>query len=177
MGFFSISGGALHHTMRPAPDAVRLVDNPTFLLPPLITQAHRAFKAWGDAGWSPAPLTPPRVWLTPQGEMAVEYRGDTRPVPLMHVGVAPDLAAWLVMLSQWMETFVVVARARTLWDPEALAGALTFTTPAYLPRELVQRAPGQWEIVAAALAQAVLDGPLPHAQQERYWQNRAATDA
>ena len=175
MSYFSVVDGSLHHTMLPPEDAVRVADGPPFLLPPLISAAHAAFKAWGDAGWSPGPLTPARVWLTPAGVPVVEFRGTQRPAPILHVGVAPDLAAWLVMLCQSMEIFVVIARARAVWTPEELAGALSFMTPAYLPPALVRRSgvdgdAALWTAVASALAQAVADGPLAGTHQDRHWQ-------
>ena len=180
MSYFSVVDGSLHHTMLPPDDAARLADGPVFLLPPLIGAAHAAFKAWGDAGWSPGPLTPAHVWLTPGGTLAVEFRGTARPAPILHVGVAPDLAAWLVMLCQSMEVFVVIARARAVWTPEELAGALTFMTPAYLPPALVRPAGAAgdtalWATVASALAQAVADGPLAGAHQDRHWQQADET--
>ena len=43
------------------------------------------------------------------------------PAPIAHVGLAQELAAWLVMLDKWMETFVVIARARAVWNADELA--------------------------------------------------------
>lgn len=175
MSYFSVSDDTLYHTMRPPADAARFSDGPSILLPPAITAAHHAFNAWAVAGWSPGPLTADRVWLSPRGELAVEFRGETRPATLTHVGIAPDLAAWLLLLSQGMEIFVVVARARSVWTPEVLAGALTFLTPAFLPRQLLQGAAVPWDAVAAALAQAVADGPLPGEHNDRHWQASTQT--
>ncbi len=123
--------------MQPPEGAVQLAVNPQ-LLPPAISDLHSAFAAWGRAGWSPGPLTPVRVWVNAAGALAVEFLGDRRPVPLMQVGSAPDLAAWLVLLNKYMETFVVIARAREVWTVDELAGALGFLSPAYLPPKLVR---------------------------------------
>lgn len=132
------------------------------LLPPLVTTLHRSFQAWGEVGYSPGPVTAARVWFSEDGALAFAH--ERPPKPLLQVGLAPDLAAWLVLLDQRMATFVVVSRARAVWSVEQLAAALTFMTPAFLPRELVLQTPGHsagnWVRVAQAVAAAVADGPL-----------------
>jgi hypothetical protein len=85
--------------------------------------------------------------------------------------LALDLAAWLVLLDKWMETFVVISRARATWTPLELAGALRFTTPPYLPAPLTTEPPDNWTRVAHALSVAIVDGPLAGAPQDRHWQN------
>jgi hypothetical protein len=77
----------------------------------------------------------------------------------MQVGLAPSLAAWFVMLDKWMETYVVLARARTIWSVDELCSALTFLTPAFLPDKLVAHPPNNWERVAQALAIVIADSP------------------
>ena len=146
-----------------------LLGNSQRLLPPLVGALHRSFWAWGQAGLSPAPVIASRVWFGAEGDLAFAFRAGEWPRPLMAVGVAPDLAAWLVLLDKWMETFVVVARARAVWPVAELAAAMTFTTPAFLPRALVQQPPDNWAGVAAALAVAIADGPLAGTSQDRHW--------
>ena len=50
------------------------------------------------------------------------------------------LASWFVLLDKWMETFVVIARARTVWSPNELATAMIFVNPLWLPPISVWRA-------------------------------------
>jgi hypothetical protein len=133
------------------------------LHPPLVTALHRSLQAWGDVGYSPGPIAAANIWFSEDGALAIAK--ETPPKPLMQIGLAPDLAAWLVLLDQSMATFVVVARARALWSVEELAAALTFLTPAFLPRELVEQAPNNCERVAQAVAAAVADGPMATVQK------------
>jgi len=70
-----------------------------------------------------------------------------------------------------METFVVIARARSIWTVGELGAALTFMTPAFLPARLVAQAPDNWARVALALATAVADGPLAGQSADRHWQS------
>jgi hypothetical protein len=151
-----------HATARSAiPVGMRPIGrDPERLLPPRITELHRNFAAWGMIGLSPGPIVPQRVWIDEKGIPAFAFPDTIEPRPLTHVGLAPDLAAWLVLLDKWMETFVVVARARAVWDVAELAGALTFAAPAFLPRALVLTPPENSTRVARSLAQAVADGPL-----------------
>ena len=105
-------------------------------------------------------MLPDRLSVDPNDQLYFEFPKNTRPQPLTQIGPAPDLAGWLVLLDKFMETYVVIARARTLWTPAELAGALSFTTPALLPTTLVDTPPDNWQRVAQALAIAVADGPL-----------------
>lgn len=98
---------------------------------------------------------------------------DTAPAPLAQTGMSTTIAAWLLLIDRWMETFVVVARARTIWSPSELAGALTFITPAFLPAELLQINP-QWDHLAQTLALAVADGPLAGNHSDKKWQSKTA---
>lgn len=127
--------------------------------PPLVTELHRRLRDWGDTGLSPGEIVPDRIWGDEQGALAFRFAGSTFPKPLTHVGLARELAAWLVMLDQWVETFVVVARARAVWPAAELAGALTFMTPVFLPPALQLSDPARWERMAVALAGAVGDIP------------------
>jgi hypothetical protein len=59
-----------------------------------------------------------------------------------------------------METFVIVARARTVWTPAQLASAMIFVNPAWLPNALVAQPPNNWQRVVHALAMAIGEAPL-----------------
>ena len=163
----TVRRGVIRRHAQPPRGFVRLLEHPGLLLPPIVSALHESFFAWGLAGYSPGPVTPERIWCTPQGHVAVAFDDRLTPQPLLQVGQAPDLAAWLVLLDKWMETYVIIARARTIWPPRELAGALTFLTPAFLPASLLAVAPDNWERVATALAIAVLDGPLKSDRPER----------
>lgn len=170
MPSYRIVDGRLVRTPQPPPGMHRLMDRPELLLPPLITDLHLSFRAWGVAGYSPGPVTPERLWIGADGALAMAGPDMAPPKPLMQIGTAPDLAAWLVLLDRWMETFVVIARARAVWSVEELGAALSFLTPAYLPPTLVQNPAMDWARVAHALAEAVADGPLSGSPSNRHWQ-------
>ena len=122
---------------------------------------------------SPGPITPDRIWCSTEGALAIAFDYNAAPRPLAHVGMAQELAAWLVLLDKWMETFVVIARARAVWSVQELAGALTFTSRPFLPAALIYMPPDNWARVAAALAAAVGDGALAGgAQSEQHWQEK-----
>ncbi len=143
------------------------------LLPPAISQLHESLHAWGEMGLSPGPITPDRIWCSTEGALAIAFDYNAAPRPLAHVGMAQELAAWLVLLDKWMETFVVIARARAVWSVQELAGALTFTSRPFLPAALIYMPPDNWARVAAALAAAVGDGALAGgAQSEQHWQEK-----
>ena len=59
-----------------------------------------------------------------------------------------------------METYVVLARARTVWSAQQLAAALPFLSPCMLPRPFAQLPPDNWEEVAYGLAATVLDATV-----------------
>ncbi|MEZ4677895.1 MAG: hypothetical protein R2932_27125 [Caldilineaceae bacterium] len=122
---------------------------------------------------SPGPVVARRIYFNEQGQLAFHFLGNYRPAPLMQVGGAPDLAAWLVLLDKWMETYVILARARTVWSLAELTSALTFLTPAFLPDKLVAHPPDNWERVAQALANSIADGPLGGSPINRHWQGSA----
>lgn len=141
------------------------------LLPPVISRLHASFRAWAEADLSPGLITPDRIWCTPEGALAFTFDDGSAPLPVSHVGAAQELAAWLVLLDKWMETFVVIARARKFWTVQELAGALTFTSRAFLPAALIHMPPDNWERVAVALARAVGEGALADgAHLEKHWQ-------
>jgi hypothetical protein len=170
MSFFYIADGTLTSTTALPPQAHPFTERARQLLPPQISTLHEGFQAWGGAGYSPGPIAPDRLWLTERNQLMVHSAKGSAPRPLMQTGLAADLAAWLVLLDKWMETFVVVARARAVWSVAELAGALTYTTPAYLPPALVKIPPDNWQRVARALAIAVADGPLRGRPSDRHWQ-------
>jgi len=130
------------------------------LAPPVISRLHESLHAWGELGLSPGLITPDRIWCNAEGALAFAFERNAAPPPLSHVGMAQELAAWLVLLDKWMDTFVVIARARAVWSVQELAGALTFTSKPFLPAALVYMPPDNWVRVAAALAAAVGDGEL-----------------
>jgi len=158
--FYSIVAHTVHTTPQPPSSMRPIAAMAGQLLPPTITDLHYGLRAWGEIGLSPGSILPERVWCSSDGLLAFDFAPKRTPAPVAHVGLAQELAAWLVMLDKWMETFVVVARARTVWRADELAGALSFTTPAFLPRALVYMPPDNWERMASALAVAIDDGDL-----------------
>jgi hypothetical protein len=168
--YYCVKDGVLNSAPSPPAGMVRVADAPHTLLPPQVSILHEHFAAWRTAGYAPGPVIPARLWTAADGSLAFAHA--VMPQPLSRVGLAPDLAAWLVLLDKWMETFVVIARARAVWSPDELAGALSFTTTAYLPTELVQLSPENSQRVATALASAIADGPLQGSPQNRHWQEK-----
>jgi hypothetical protein len=168
--FYQVQQGVLRPSTQPDPGLKPINQAGATLLPPAIGELHWAFRQWGELGLSPAPVTAERVWVSLAGALAFHFAPGAAPRPLTHVGLARELAAWLVLLDKWMETYVVVARARKVWRVEDLGGALTFVTPAFLPPALVSQPPDNWERVAHALAIVALDGPMDEsAHAERHW--------
>ncbi len=142
----------------------------TELLPPVISKLHENLHEWGEMNLSPGPMTPDRIWCNSDGALSLIFDDLDSPRALSHVGMAQELAAWFVLLDKWMETFVVIARARAVWSAQELAGALTFTSKPFLPAALIYMPPNNWERVAAALAAAVGDGELRDVgQSEKHW--------
>lgn len=170
--YYTVKDGALHIDTKPPSGAVPLTHHPERLLPPVVTGLHRGFRTWGDMGLSPGQMRPERVWFSGNGILTIRFKVDYDPVSVMQVGPGPDVAAWLVLLDQWMETFVVIARARTVWSVAELASAMTFLSPIFLPTRLLAFAPDSWEQVAQALALAIADGPLKGEPSNLYWQER-----
>ena len=132
-----------------------------WLQPALISDLHLSFARWSAAATWPGPLTPHRVWIDQSGLMAVRFATGA-PSPQPSVGASEGLAQWLVLLDKWMETYVVLARARAVWPLAELGAALPFITPCLLPHPLVKVPPDNWERVARGLAAIVVDGPLPN---------------
>lgn len=163
--YMFVEDGRLRQSSAPLHASLPIDQASQHLLPSVISDLHRSFKAWGDAGLSPGQIVPDRTWVSPNGDLSFSFASGNQPRPLAaNVGQAPDLAAWLVLLDKWMETFVIVARARTLWSLDELGGALSFTTPAFLPPALIALQPDNWQRVARALATALADGQLKHAE-------------
>ncbi len=160
MPYYSVREDSLVANAQPPAGAQRLAQLGQSLLPPVITELHRSLHKWGTLGKRPGLLTADRVWATPEGTLVVYFENGQAPYPLLHVGMAPDMATWFVLLDKWMETFVVVARARTVWTPNQLAAAMIFVNPAWLPHSLVAQPPNNWVRVVRALATAIADGPL-----------------
>ena len=155
--YFEANNGQLVATVTPPAGVAPIATLQQHLLPPQIGELQRSFAAWATSGMSPGLVTPARTWCNADGRLFFIFEGGHTPQPLTHVGLARELAAWLVMLDQWMETFVVVARARSVWRNEELAAALSFMTTAFLPPAL---ATANWQRVAGALAHVVAEGPL-----------------
>lgn len=170
MPYYFIRDNALVSTSQPPAGAQRISQLGTTLLPPIITELHQSLHTWGTLGKRPGLLTADRTWATPEGKLVVYFETGQAPYPLLHVGMGPDMATWFVLLDKWMETYVVVARARTLWTPQELATAMIFVNPMWLPKPLVSQAPNNWLRVVRALAVAVADGPLQGATNNRHWQ-------
>jgi len=127
--------------------------------PELITDLHRSFARWTEAQLSTGPILPHRLWIDQSGLVAIRFATGA-PDRLPEVGAGEELAQWFVLLSKWMETYVVLARARTVWSTPALAAALPFLSTCMLPRSLAQLPPDNWEEVARGLAAIVLDSAL-----------------
>ncbi len=168
MSYYSVVNGVVHRKNLPPPGAKPLKHNLKLLLPPLITELHQALRAWGTVGVTPGPLLAKQIYFNQGGDLAIYL--DAPPSPLLQVGLAPTLAAWFVLLDKWMETYVVLARARTVWSVAELCGALTFLTPAFLPAKLINHPPDNWERVAQALAIIIADDPLAGTPTDRHWQ-------
>lgn len=167
--YFFVEDGRLRQGPTPPAHAQPILAADKMVLPPIITDLHRQFRAWGDIGLSTGAILPARTWISPVGKLAFDFEEGAKPTQLVsNVGQAPELAAWLVLLDKFMETFVVVARARGVWSPDELGGALTFTSPGYLPLVLIAHPPDNWQRVAHGLAQAVADRPLADDSSERH---------
>jgi hypothetical protein len=170
VAYYSIAQQRLHHQQETPVGFRPLKHNLGLLLPPLVSELHASFRAWGELGYSPAPLAPKRVYLNAAGQLAFWFDDEYQPQPLSQVGIGPDLAGWLILLDKWMETYVVIARARTTWNLRELASALSFVTPAFLPTQLVAHPPDNWERVALALALTIADGPIQGTPMNQHWQ-------
>jgi hypothetical protein len=160
MAYYFVRDDTFVAAGHPPAEAKRLAQMGDSLLPPIISELHRDLHKWGTLGKRPGLLTADRVWATPDGTLIVSFEEGQAPYPMLHVGMAPDMASWFVLLDKWMETFVVVARARQVWTPSQLASAMTFANPLWLPKALVAQPPNNWERVVRALAVAVADGAL-----------------
>jgi hypothetical protein len=171
--FYQISQGQLAASEQPAAGMAPIAAAVATLLPLSVTGLQQSFYAWEALGLSPGQIVADRVWCNQDGALAFYFPAAHPPQPLTHVGLARELAAWLVLLDKWLETVAVVTRARALWGSEALGGALSFTTPAFLPPALVAQRPDNWERVANALAAAIAENthagatPQPAAASHR----------
>ena len=153
--FYQVSEGQLVASEQPAAGMVPIAAAGATLLPPAVTELHRGFHAWEALSLSPGPIIAERVWCDAEGNLAFYFAAAQPPATLTHVGLARELAAWLVLLDKWLPTGVVVTPAHLLWGADALGGALSFTTPAFLPPALVAQRPDNWERVANAMAAAI----------------------
>lgn len=169
MSYYFIQDGILRALSSPPLAARPFLAQTDQLLPPRISDLHRSFRQWGEAGYSPGELATNRIWLDGQGNLAFAFAHATMPPHASDRTIARDLAAWLVLLDKWMETFVVVARARSIWTVAQLGAALPFVTPIYLPLALLQQPPDNWQRLVLALASAVVDGPLRGEASDQHW--------
>lgn len=163
MPYYFVRDNQLTSTPQLPAGAQRIAQLGDSLQPPVITELHRSLHKWGELGKRPGLLTADRVWATPEGTLVVYFEEGQQPYPMLHVGMAPDMATWFVLLDKWMETFVVVARARTVWTPDELAEAMIFVNPLWMPKQLTTLLPNNWERVVHALAKAIADKPLKKA--------------
>jgi hypothetical protein len=155
--YFVVDEGRLRSTIQPPVGLIPIVHGHAMLLPPLAAHLHRNFRTWGNAGFSPGPITPQRVFIGSEGQLAFSFADGQMPNGLLaNVGAGPDLAAWLVLLDKWMATQDVIESARALWSTQELATALPFVTPAFLPASLVSFPPQNWVRTARAIALALL---------------------
>jgi hypothetical protein len=170
MSFYFIRDHELVTTSHPPAEAQPLAQFGASLLPPTITDLHQSLAEWGMLGKRPGPIVASRIWAMPTGTLVVRFEAGQEPLPLLSMGMGMDIAAWLVLLDKSMETFVVIARARTVWTPNELANALVYINPLWLPPALVAQPPDNWERVAQATAVAIADGPLTGRPTNRHWQ-------
>lgn len=175
MSFYFIRDNTLVSASQPPAGAQPIAQLGETLLPPIVTELHHSLHAWGKLGKRPGLLTADRTWATTEGTLVVSFAEGETPYPLLHIGMAREIATWLVLLDKWMETFVVIARARTVWTSHELAGAMTFVNSAYLPKSLVIQSPNNWKRVAQALALVVADKPLEGETKNRHWEKQMAT--
>ena len=160
MPYYFVRDNQFVSAPQPPAGAQRIAQLGDKLQPPLITALHQSLHKWSELGKRPGLLTPDRVWVTENGTLIVYFEEGQAPYPLLHVGMGPDMATWFVLLDKWMETFVIVARARTVWTPNELATAMIFVNPLWMPKSLVALPPNNWARVVKALAMAVADRPL-----------------
>ena len=174
MLYYFVEQERLLSSQEPPSGVKPLKHNLGILQPLLVSELHRSFRTWGRLGFSPGLLSPNRVYCNEEGLVAFSDKDADKPQPLLQIGAGPDLAAWLVLLDKWMETYVVIARARRVWNLPELASALSFVSPAFLPPTLVAHPPDNWERVAVALSRALADGPLTESSTNRHWQREKA---
>lgn len=169
MNYVYISQNRVVESPKPPPGAQPFADRAGALLPPQISTLHDSFFQWGKVGYAPGPIVPGRLWIGPDDSLVVHCADGDELAPYTYSGYVRDLAAWLVLLDTWMETFVVIARARSTWPAAELASALPFATPAYLPPSLLADGRSNWQRVAQALAATAADGPLKGRPEDRHW--------
>lgn len=167
--FFLLQNGQLHQQASSPPNSKPLLAAASTLLPPQISDLHRSLRNWHDANLSVGAMLPSRFWLGSNQQLLIRFPAANRPQPANPASNRKELAGWLLLLDKWMETFVVIARARTVWKAAELAAALPFLSPAYLPSELRETVPDNWLRLSAALSIAVADGELSGEPTNRHW--------
>lgn len=167
--FFIVDGELVAIDKLPA-GSRQLVEVGATLLPPHISRLQRSLRAWHDAQLSLGCILPQRFWLLPEERLAVGFAKRSKPEPATFTSKGREIAGWLLLLDKWMETFVVVARARTVWSVAELGAALPFLAPAYLSADLLHYPPENWQRLAQVLAIALADGEMSGEPDNRHWQ-------
>ena len=172
--FFLVQKGQLHTLPTLPADSQPLSRIVATLLPPQISDLHRSFRSWHDAGFALGVISPSRFWLSNDHQLLVCFERGRQPAPATFANRGQELAGWLLYLDKWMETFVVIARARTVWSVAELGSALPFLSPAYRPEALRTLPPDNWERFSSALALALADGTMSGEPSNRHWNRRAS---
>ena len=151
--YYSIHDGQLQSSPRPPVGLMPMTHAGAMAQPLPMQTLHRSLRAWGDAGFSPGPITPQSAFVGADGRLAFLFDDRQRPAALTPTpGPAQDVAAWLVLLDKRLPTDGVVSSAATVWSHTELTAALPFVTPVFLPAALVLYPPENWVRVAHALA-------------------------
>jgi hypothetical protein len=125
----------------------------SLLAPELVAALNTSLRSWESVDLSPGPVLPQQMYINTRGDLAVHFlkRGYPR-VLMANTCLAPDVAAWLVLLDKLVPTETVLGQARMVWSKADLVQVLPFVTPAFLPSTLVKWPPVNWERIARGLA-------------------------
>lgn len=171
--FYSVQDGKLIRSLGIAQGMMPIAQAQNCLTPSLVKTLHRSFKEWEAVPLSPGPILPQSVFIDTTGALAIHAPTEAGLLPKMsNTGLAQDLAAWLVLLDKWVSTDVVVGSAAEVWSVDALAQALPFITPAFLPRGMMKWPPANSERVARAVARVAAASPAAPAPVEETAERR-----